>query len=218
MLGRVRIVLLPSPLLGPATYRPLAAALTEDGHAASVAPVVGETLASVLDGFALAADGAEVLVAHSNAGRFSATVADEAGARVVYLDAALPEHPPLPGFVALLDSLVEPDGRLPGWTHWWPGAEIDRLLPGSWRAAVEAEQPRLSPDFLLLDPPAPSGWRAQPAGYLAFGVTYRPEMRDAASYGWPVLEHEGHPPQHRADPHGVAAALLGLGQRLTDRA
>ncbi|MGH3413889.1 MAG: hypothetical protein ACRDPH_12500 [Marmoricola sp.] len=208
----MHLSILPSPLLGPATYAPLAEALAARGHPARVAAVSGGSVAAVLAGFGAASDGADVVAAHSNAGRFAAAAADGRRTGRLFMDATLPGVPAPPELVASLRELADEDGVLPGWTHWWPDAEVDALL-GDWRAAVESEQGRWPIDFLLTDPPAPAGWE-QRCGYLAFGTTYAAELGRARDAGWPTAVLDGHHLHHLAEPDTVADAILQLADRI----
>lgn len=67
----MRLCLLPSPLATPALARRLAAALEGRGHRAVVAEGGGTDTTEVLAGFVDAARDADVVVPHSNAGRFA---------------------------------------------------------------------------------------------------------------------------------------------------
>lgn len=213
----MRITVLPSPLLGPATYRPLAAALADAGHETAVAKVSGRSVPEVLAAFAAQAAGGDVLVPHSNAGRFAGALGDSVAAepvRTIYMDATLPEQPPGVGLERLLRTMADEDGVLPGWTDWWPTEEVDALLPGPWRTTVEAEQGRWPLDFLLRDPEPVVDWKARPSAFLGFGETYGSERRTAEALGWPVRVLDGTHLHHLHDPAGVAAAVDELLHRL----
>lgn len=203
----MRALILPSPLLGPATYRPLADALTAAGRPTSVAPVTGRTVRAVTTGFAEHAADVDVVVAHSNAGRFAAAIAPPQ-ATVVYLDATLPDTGLGAEFRSFLLGIADPDGVLPGWTDWWPSEEIDELL-GDWRGVVEAEQGRW-PLAFLADPSPGSDWTVRPSSYVAFGPGYEQEAARAESLGWPVRRLEGHHLHHLTDPDEVAETILDL--------
>lgn len=209
----MRFLILPSPLLGPATYRPLAGELSADASSAEVAEVLGQTVDSVLDGFVAQAAGFDVLVPHSNAGRFAPAVAEAAGADIVYVDALLAEPDEDEAFTGFLRNLADDDGILPGWTDWWPTEEIDTVL-GNWRPVVEAEQGRWPLEFLLTEPPAPDKWLLHTSGYLSFGTTYDVQASLAAAYGWPSMLLDGHHLHHLTDTTGVARAIAELSGRL----
>ena len=221
----VRLALIASPLLGPAAWAPAARVLEARGWAVTVPPaydaVAGpaDVLAQVLR--ALPPDEPLVLVPHSNAGLYAAAVAAARDARgIVFVDARLPEDDAAgadgePAFRAFLAGLADADGRLPGWTHWWPEAEVAALFPdGAARAAVEAEQQRLPLAYFDETVPAPAGWRDVPAAYLAFGDTYDQERAQAEAAGWPVERLEGRHLHQLVDPAGVATALEGLVGRM----
>ena len=157
----------------------------------------------------------DVVLAHSNAGRYAVAVAGDAP--VVYLDAALPpergEAPLAPE--ALLDhlsSLADADGLLPPWTRWWPEEDVAEVLPD--REALdrirEAET-RVPMGYFRASLGAPDRWQDHPQAYLAFGQTYAEELALARRLGWPraVLREAGHL-HHLVDPEAVAAAVLDL--------
>ena len=214
-------MLLPSPLLGSATYLPLAEALRERGPAAVVASLPsGEvTPERVLESFLSTARDhrATLLVAHSNAGYYAPSVADALGLPVVFMDAALPAPGVAetllapPAFAGFIDTLPRRDGRLPPWPAWWDRSDIAALFPSDeWLDRVTREAPRLPPDYFTTPLTVPLGWEARPAAYLAFGDTYAEEVGFAQAAGWVVRQETGHHLRHLADPDGVADFLLPL--------
>lgn len=220
-----RVIVLPSPLLGPAAYRPLASHLGTLGWEAVVAelPPPPFSPGQVRDAFVSAAlvHRASVVLAHSNAGHYAAAVAETAGAAtVVYVDAALPpEDGPSPlAPPALLDGIrhhAGPDGLLEPWTRWWPPEDVRALVPSpEWLERIEAEQPRVTLAYLCSTVPVPAGWWRRPSGYLAFGTTYAAQLAAARGLTWPVATLDGHHLHLLGDPAGVAATVVDLHARV----
>jgi hypothetical protein len=214
-----RLVILPSPLLGPGTYAPLAASLTDRGSPTTVAslPEGHVTPERVLAQFgaAVVEHGAAVLVAHSNAGYYAPALGAELDLPVIYMDAALPaqgesETVLTPAaFAEFIDSLPIRDGLLPPWPSWWDRADIAALFPDqAWLDLVTREAPRLAPAYFTTPIPVPHGWETRPAAYLAFGDTYAVELAFAERAGWVVRRESGHHLAHLADPDRVAELLL----------
>jgi hypothetical protein len=209
-----RFLVLPSPLLGPVSYQPLAEALRGRGHRASVAecgaPIRPERL---VDDWSAAAERADVLIAHSNAGYLAADVSANVGGRaLLFMDAALPpaSGPTMlapPEFLDVLRDRAGADGRLPPWTRWWPAEDMAALLPGPWFERVDSAAPHVDLAYFETELVPPTGWSAGPCGYLAFGTTYAAEVKFARGAGWPVAELTGHHLWHLADPVAVAKAL-----------
>jgi hypothetical protein len=216
-----RLVILPSPLLGPATYAPLASSLTERGTPTTVAPIPdgAVTPERVLARFraAVAAHGATVLVAHSNAGYYAPAVAADLDLPVIFMDAALPAEgesetllTPAP-FAEFIETLPISDGLLPSWPSWWDRADIATLFPDEdWLDLVTREAPRLAPAYFTTPIPVPRGWEARPAAYLGFADTYAAELAFAERAGWEVRRESGHHLAHLAEPDQVAELLLEL--------
>ncbi|HEU5242139.1 MAG TPA: hypothetical protein VFU25_09000 [Ornithinibacter sp.] len=216
-------VLLPSPFLPTRAYDPLVASLQHRGW-----DVVVATTREVLDGpepvrrayrTCVERERPDVVVAHSNAGRFAAAAAE--GVPVVYVDAALP---PEKGEASLapesllghLAGLADEEGILPPWTRWWPDEDLAAVVPDPQQlAAIRAEEPRVLLSYVRSRLGAPSGWREAPQAYLALGGTYAAELDLARRLGWPttVLEGARHL-HHLVDPGAVAAAVMGLAERL----
>lgn len=213
------ILLVPSPLLGPATWVPVTDWLTAEGYAARVVPLDG-----VED--VVAAAGAEpvVLVPHSNAGLHVPALAERLDVRAtVYVDAALPTGAgpttklAPPGFREFLAELADGDGLLPPWTGWWREADLAGMFPDhATRTAVEAEQPRLPLAWFEREVPVPAGWAQRPSAYLAFGMTYAAEVALARREGWPVRVLDGRHLHQLHDPAGVGRAVLDLLAQVTD--
>lgn len=203
----------PSPLLGPATWRSTADVLRAAGHRVEVVPV--DTVVATARGL-----DDVVLVPHSNAGYHAAHLADEVGARAtVYVDAALPLAPgpdtalATPEFIAFLEGLADGAGTLPPWTQWWE--DVTRLFPeGPARAAVEAEQQRVPLSYFVQRVPVPAGWADRPCAYLAFGQTYADEIAFACEHEWPVSDLAGGHLHQLHQPDAVASAILTLVDRL----
>ena len=215
-------LLVPSPLLGPATWRPVEAWLHDRGREARVVDFGTEPRAPerILESVRSAAgSGPVTLVPHSNAGLYAPQLGTLVEVeRTVYVDAALPTAGGVETRLApeqLLDflrELVEPDGLLPRWTGWWP--DIADLFPD--RDAFEAvagEQQRLPLSYFTSAVPVPRGWAERPAAYLAFGDTYATERRLAQEAGWPTTTIEGGHLHQLVDPAAVGVAILGLAGR-----
>lgn len=215
-----RLLLVPSPLLGPATWASVATWLRDQGHDCAVAAPAperrtpGEVLAAVL---VAAGDDPVVLVPHSNAGLYAPHLVDLLDVRAtVYVDAALPLDTsagttalaPRP-FLDFLSGLVDADGMLPPWTQWWDG--VDHLFPdAAVRERVEAEQPRLPLAYFTERLPVPVDWAQRPSAYLAFGDTYAAETDFATTRGWPVATMPGDHLHPLHSPVVVATEVLRL--------
>ncbi len=213
-------MLIPSPLLGPATWESTARVLTQRGRQVAVASLVDVATSAEpywpagVDAIVRSAgDGPVALVAHSNAGLFVAAVVDELGDRVqsvVFVDAALPGT----GAVApreFLTRLADADGVLPPWTTWWGEADVAELFPSAEvRTMVEAEQPRLPLAYYDNLPPAPDGWDRPRCAYLWFGEPYDTAAQLAAARGWTTRHLPGNHLHMLTDPEGVAGAVLDL--------
>ena len=220
-LARPALALLGSPLLGPAVWEPVAAVLRDRGWRVVIpGPYPAVTLPEdavehLLE--ALPAGVPLVLVPHSNAGLYVATLAAGLAVRgVVFVDAGLPGPGPAtptapPAFRDFLAGLAGPDDRLPVWSDWWPPDEFAGLFPDEHsRAAVGAEQQRLPLGYFDADVPTPAGWRSLPAAYLAFGDTYAAERVEAEGRGWPTATLPGRHLHLLVDPLAVADTLHAL--------
>lgn len=218
-----RAVLLPSPFLPARAYAPLVDALGRCGWGVVLAtpPTAPDGPKPVLTAYGrcVEREDPDVVLAHSNAGRYAVAVA--AGVPVVYVDAALPlssgEASLAPA--ALLDQLAglaDPAGILPPWTRWWSDEDIAAVLPDPQALAdVRAAEPQLPLSYVRARLGAPAGWQEAPQAYLALGATYAEELALARRLGWPaaVLDGAGHL-HHLTEPDAVAAAVVDLAEGL----
>lgn len=226
--GRVTVLLLPSPFLGPSASRPLVDEVRAAGRDAVLAdaadPRSGDALVERWVATARRT-GATALVAHSNAGYLAPLVraALDPALPLVLVDAALPPREGATrlapdAFRAHLAGLADDAGLLPPWTSWWDEADLAAVVPADQRGAVEAECPRVPLAYVDSSVTAPPGWTDGPTAYLAYGDTYAPEADAAASYGWPVVRLDGGHLHHLVDPAGVAAEVVRLVDELGGRA
>ncbi|MGH8878070.1 MAG: alpha/beta fold hydrolase [Stackebrandtia sp.] len=224
-------VLMHSPLVGPATWRPVARELRSRGIDTLTPSLVdmgtgGEpywprVVSAVAAAVSDAAAGRElVLVAHSNAGLFVPMTNAGLTHRIratVFADASLPaptgETPVVPGeILGFLRGLADEDGLLPRWTDWFGAEETAALFPDeATRREVTAELPRLPLSYFEENVPVPEGWDESGCGYLQFSAAYDGSAGLAAERGWPVERLPGGHLHQLIDPEAVADAVLRLG-------
>jgi XTP/dITP diphosphohydrolase len=218
------VLLVPSPLLGPATWEPVARRLRDRGRPAEVVDL-GEDLrtpAGVVGAVERAAgDRPVVLVPHSNAGLYVPLLRTRLDLRaVVLVDAALPgpgAATPLapPALLDLVRPLADEEDRLPPWTEWWSADDRAALFPDLATAQrVEREAPRVPLAYLDDSVATPAGWEDGPGAYVAFGDTYAEERSHAEALGWPTARLPSGHLHQLLDPVGVADVLDSLVDRL----
>lgn len=221
------LVLLPSPLLGPAVWEPVGAELANRGYPVqSIArsPAAPRTPDDVLQHLLSAVpSGREVvLVPHSNAGLYvPALVERRRVVGAVFVDAGLPPregHVPLapPELYASLSEQADSDDLLPPWTSWWEEAKVAALFPNAQaRERVEREQHRLPLSYFAAHLRVPSGWDTGLAGaYLAFGDTYVEDRELAVLRRWPATTLRGSHLHMLVDPLAVTRELQVLLMRV----
>lgn len=210
----MRLCLLPSPLATPAVARRLASALGDRGHQAVVAEGSGINTTQVLAWFVTAAQGADVVVPHSNAGRFGPAVADAVGAKLVCLDSLLPGRDPDPDWTGFLRSQELHDGLLAPWSTWWPREDVQAVIGEHWDLLV-TDEPRVPLRLLLEQPPAPQDWLTRRSGYVAFGHGYAEQASLAEANGWEVRRLDGEHLHLLTAPDAVAETVLEVVERLS---
>lgn len=233
----MRALLVHSPLVGPASMRPLADALNDLGwHTAVADPRTfsgdGDALswsrwpAAVSDEFTANGDPRGdatdlVLIGHSASCLLLPRLAGPCNAkRVVFIDGRLP---PVRGEVAPVDPefrvFVEevaarnPGGTMPKWSRWWGEGAMDAIL-GDAAAEFEADLPRLRLEWFdetIAVPP----WTALSTGYIQLSEVFEREAETARTRGIETLHVPGTHVELMTDPAGVAAAVVTL--TLSDR-
>ena len=223
------IVLVHSPNLGPASWRPVADELSRAGHRVVVPSLAGfaddgppyvPRLVRLAAGQVPADPSSEIiLVTHSGAGVFVPYLVRAFAAReatAVFADAALPRQS---GAGTVVEGEFLPflrerasGGVVPPWPPWWPGEDLSPLFPDeATRQAVTSEADGLPLRFFEETLPAlPEGWPPCRAAYLVFSEAYRHEADQAARSGWPVRELAGEHLHMLVSPGEVAAAITSL--------
>jgi len=225
----VPLVLVHSPLVGPATWEALAAVIAGRDHEV-LAPDLTSSLtegppywARQVDAITHSAAGRRVmLVGHSGAGPLLAAAGNALGRVVgyVFVDAGLPipgqswmETAP-PALVQQLRAMAQ-DGWLPPWSAWWGADGLAELLPDQGvRERFAAGCPRVPMAmFEEAQPPVP-GWPDAPCAYLRLSGAYEEPAERARELGWPVAELASHHLGVLTDPELVVGPLLELVRRL----
>lgn len=222
----MRFVLIHSPLVGPATWAPVARELSRRGHAAdvpslaAVAPIrswrdcvdaVRDALASIREPV--------VLAGHSGGGVLLPAIVGAVAppiAALIFVDSAVPrpsgETPIVPpGFLDQLSSLAK-GGQLPPWAAWWGDEAMRDLVPDEGvREVITGEMPSLPLSYFEDRVPSPVGWDRVPRAYLLLSEGYRDEAEEARRRGWAVQAIEGaNHLEMVVDPVAVADALVRL--------
>lgn len=228
-MSATRFVLLHSPLLGPLTWRAVAAAL-RDGGAVAETPAwtplseiddgFYDALAAAMAGQIAAGGGEPLLVAHSGAGPLMPALAGRLPrvAGVIFADALLP-HPGLSWFETAPEGLRDTlrsgvaAGLLPPWSDWWPPGALERLVADDTaRGELIAELAPIPAAFF--EEAAPVVPLPAPAAYLKLSEAYEDEARLANRQGWPLVRLGLHHLAPLTDPLAVAGSLESLAERL----
>jgi len=215
------LCLLPSPLTGPAVWRPVERVLASGGAELAVLPPPSQTprtSADVRDWFlaGIPADRDVVLIPHSNAGWYvPALTTQRRVTGYVFVDAVLPppggQAPMISAeFYDMIAAKADADGILPPWTGWWDEDLSALFSSAAVREEVERGQPRLRLSYFAEQLTVPSGWDTRPGAYLAFGEAYAPELADAKGRGWPTRTLAGEHLHMLIDPARVAAEITSL--------
>jgi hypothetical protein len=221
-----RLLLVHSPLVGPATWNLVATDLAERGYQVSVPDLTGTVTAGPpfclrqAEMIARRASGQPaILIGHSGAGPLLAA----AGAIIdqvrgyIFVDAGLPipgqtwmETVP-PELAAQLREMADDQGWLPPWPQWWGDEALAELVPDpDARRRFAAGCPRLPlAMFEEVHPPAPQ-WPDAQAAYLQLSEAYEDEAAKARELGWPVAQRMSHHLAPLTDSALVAESLREL--------
>jgi hypothetical protein len=221
-----RLLLVHSPLVGPATWEMVAAVLAGRGYQVGVPDLTGTVAAGPpycsrqAEVIASSASGQPaILIGHSGAGSLLAT----AGAIIeqvrgyIFVDGGLPipgqtwmETVP-PGLAAQLREMADAQGWLPPWAQWWGDEALAELISDpDARRHFAAGCPRLPlAMFEEVHPPAPQ-WPDAPAAYLQLSEAYGDQAAKAREPGWPVTQRVSHHLAPLTDPGLVTESLREL--------
>ena len=221
------VVLLHSPLVGPATWRWVLAELAERG-----VPCAAPSLLDVpvdapgyWEGVTVAVkrqvgDAAEqvVLVGHSGVGPALPRIGEafDHVAGYVFADASLPFSGG--SWLKLMPAAMQQRvaaGELSHVPNMWTEEAIWKQVGVTDPAAraTLCSEARALPVTVFAEPfEGPANWTEAPAGYLAFEPNpfYVPIAEEARSRGWPVRTRPGSHFHMVVDPPAVAASLLEL--------
>ena len=219
-------ILIHSPLVGPATWMPVATELRRRGHAARITSLAAGWVSDAsqwprrVDALRTWTVGHRaVLVGHSGGGLFLPAIAESVGgaiAALVFVDSFIP--PPVgevplvpPGFREELRALAVGD-ELPPWSSWFGPQAMQELVPDDdARGILEAEMPRLPAAFLDMSVPVPAGWDRLGCAYvLLTRESYGESAFHAHSRGWPTVNLGGGHLATVNQPPAVADTILRL--------
>lgn len=229
----VSLVLIHSPLVGPATWDVLSATLTGRG----IDCCVPDLRPALLEGppywprqvqaIASSAAGGKspIMVGHSGAGPLLAAAGQAMGtvAGYVFIDAGLPTPgrgwtQSAPGELVEQLRSLRVDGWLPPWSRWWGQDGLASLMPDpKMRDVFAGDCPPLP--WAMFEEPHPTvpSWPDAPCGYLQLSAAYQGAADQARARGWPTIEVDAHHLAMVTDPETVRAPLLELAQRLVEQ-
>jgi hypothetical protein len=230
------LVLLHSPLVGVQSWGSLPEALRRGGVPARTVVVDTDDRAPFAEGYVRGAVAGVlgggpltdplVLVGHSGAGPLLGAVGDGLRAEgrpaggYLFCDAGLPEPGATrldllavedPEMAAAFRAELERGGRFPTWSD----ADLEPVVPDpAARAALAGSLRPRGVEFFTEPLPAAAGWPDAPCGYLRLSAVYDRWAEAAAARGWPTARLDAGHFHPLVDPDGVAAALIGLVERM----
>jgi hypothetical protein len=225
------LVLIHSPLVGPATWDPVAGELCRRGievltpdltdNGGKRQPFQAQHVAAAVRAIQAAPEQTGlVLAGHSGAGPLLPVIGAAIGHQVrgyLFVDAGIPAdglsrlalmEREDPAFAGWFRAYLADGGRYPAWTD----AELAPLLPDDDARALVLAGIRPRGRAFFEEPiPVPAAWPDAPCGYLQLSEAYDVPARQAAAAGWPVVRMADAGHFHLlADPGGVAKAMLAL--------
>jgi hypothetical protein len=213
------LALVPSPFVGPNSWRALAAAVPNSvvvDYGGVSPPDWYEGVASRI------ADQVDsdpwVAVLHSSAGGFAPALA-LASKRLrgfIFVDAILP-HPGKSAVAIAPESQIEQlrrlttDGLMAPWNAWFDPDPTPRwITDADSRAAFLSDIPRVPFAFLEAVAPDSARWEQFPAAFVQLSRGYDVNASRAEQRGWPVRRARMNHLAMASDPLAVAELLKGL--------
>jgi hypothetical protein len=228
-------VLLHSPLLGPAVWQWVAAALRQRretvvvpsfaGIDAATEPIWQWCVARAIRAIERLPSGMPVvLVGHSASGLLLPPVSSASAAighpavASVFADAQIPHDAPVEddGFFDHARSIAR-EGRLPPWSEWWGEGAMEALVPDPARRLQILAELAPTPLVYLEEASPPSAGPLGRVTYLRFSSVYAATAELARTRGWQVIELEGEHLHMAVDPESVTRELIEIAsQRSSD--
>lgn len=215
-------LLVHSPLVGPTTWRWVAAALSAAGHDAVVpdlrtSAVTGRPQSFVDEAVSSTPSDwcTPVVVGHSGAGFLLPSIVERLdAAHAVFVDAGLPpDNSPATAGADIVDRLrvLAVDGTLPKWSTWWGPDVMRALIPDdARRAQVDAELPGVPIAFYEVAMEFPTDWPRRSSSFLLLSEAYRADADKARSLGWSLTERLGGHLDIVSAPEAVAPLIVDL--------
>lgn len=223
-------LLVPSPLLGPASWGQVATELVAQGHRAEVVSATMTTTADydhitpwigqILDTASAPSSMQTVVVTHSAACPRAPLLVDELINKgwdvtaMVLVDGRFPNGRAFtdenPRFAAMLDGMIRPDDYLPPWPRWWGSLVQGLVVDGAARDLVFNEAPPIPRHWFDQACPTPELPPTVGRGFLSFGPGYADALEAAFDDGWMTLRLDGDHLHQVVAPKRVAAALKAM--------
>jgi len=228
-------LLVPSPLLGPASWRAVATVLTDEGHDVVVPQTsmttsrcddhIGPWLEEVIkEADRFANPDPAIVVAHSAACVRGPMLVDclirwgRPVEAMILVDGRFPDGVSLgrtePKFAELLNGLVRPDDYLPPWPRWWGSWVSGLVVDANARDVVFNEARPVPRTWFDQACPVPSLPDDVGRGYVAFGSSYEEARRRAKAEGWYTLQLTGDHLHQVVAPQAVAGTLVAMALQL----
>lgn len=227
-------VLIHSPLVGPFTWKEVAAELARRGKRAVVPsmlsalnerPPYWAALAYCVNQAITEAKLKEpvVLIAHSAAGSFLPAIRQRLPVPVaayLFVDARLPKDnaslfATSPAGAEDRQRAIAKEGWLPPWSKWFGEEAMRELIPDSRLRQAFLNELRPLPLALFEEPiPVFIEWPDAPCGYVRLSDFYKPQVEEARVAGWNVLELEVAHLHMLVDPQAVTDTILEITEDL----
>jgi hypothetical protein len=227
---RRRWYFLPSPLLGPASWRGVAEVMTGLGQATLIADAamttrsdtdhVGPWIADVLRRPIPDDDLPVVVVGHSAACPrvpLAARCLLDTGWNVkalICVDGRFPDGVSFtssrPEFAAMLDGMVRPDDYLPPWPRWWGSLVEGLVVDEAARDHVFNEAKPIPRRWFDQPCPVPKLPDSLARAFLCFGHSYLESGERADQEGWLSYRLAGDHLHQVVAPESVAATLMAM--------